>query len=105
MQKQDSKGKLPNIRPLADRVLVEVISSEEFTTASGLIIPQGAEEENTKQGRVLRVSNQIAQAKNDWEQLNTGDLVVFSQFAGSDIKLGNNTYKMMRFTDVFGVIE
>jgi chaperonin GroES len=89
-----------NIRPLADRVLIEPTAAEEVTM-SGIIIPDSAKEKPLK-GKVLAVGNG---SKDDPMVLKEGDVVLYGKYAGSEIEFEGTKYLMMRQSDVLAVIE
>ena len=88
-----------NIRPLADRVLIEPNAAEEKTLA-GIYIPDSAKEKPLE-GKVLAVGN----GTNDEEMiLKVGDTVLYGKYAGTEIELEGKKYLMMRQSDVLAVI-
>ncbi len=89
-----------NIRPLADRVLIEPTAAEEVTV-SGIIIPDSAKEKPLK-GKVLAVGNGL---KDEPVILKEGDLVLYGKYAGTEIEFEGTKYLMMRQSDVLAVIE
>ena len=89
-----------NIRPLADRVLIEPTAAEE-TTMAGIIIPDSAKEKPLK-GKVLAVGNGT---KDEEMILKVGDTVLYGKYAGTEIELEGTKYLMMRQNDVLAVIE
>ena len=80
-----------NIRPLADRVLIEPTAAEE-TTMAGIIIPDSAKEKPLK-GKVLAVGNGT---KDEEMILKVGDTVLYGKYAGTEIELEGTKYLMMR---------
>jgi chaperonin GroES len=94
-----------NIRPLHDRVLIKRLE-EEKTTASGLIIPDSATEKPSK-GEVIAVGKGKRNNNGDVIALEVkvGDVVLFSQYAGSEVKVENQTLLMMSEDDITAVIE
>lgn len=88
-----------NIRPLADRVLIEPVAAEE-TTMAGIIIPDSAKEKPLK-GKVLAVGNGT---KDEEMVLKTGDTVLYGKYAGTEIEFEGTKYLMMRQSDVLAVI-
>ena len=88
-----------NIKPLADRVLVEPAPAEK-KTASGLIIPDNAKEKPQK-GTVVAVGN----GKVDEPlTVKVGDTVLYGKYGGTDLKLGGKDYLMMREADILAII-
>ncbi len=88
-----------NIRPLADRVLVEPLAAE-TTTASGLIIPDSAKEKPSK-GIVIAVGTGT---KEEALTVKVGDTVLYGKYAGTELKLEETDYLIMRESDIFAII-
>lgn len=88
-----------NIRPLADRVLIEPTAAEEATMA-GIIIPDSAKEKPLK-GKVLAVGNGT---KDEEMILKVGDTVLYGKYAGTEIELEGTKYLMMRQSDVLAIV-
>jgi len=95
-----------NLRPLADRLVVEPLEQEE-RTAGGLYIPETAKEK-PQQGKVLAVGPG-AYKENSAERIpvdvKKGDKVLFAKYAGSDIKVNGSELKILRESDILAVIE
>jgi chaperonin GroES len=86
-------------KPLADRVLIEPAAAEQVT-ASGIIIPDTAKEKPLR-GKVIAVGN----GKTDEPMnVNVGDLVIFGQYSGTEIKIDGANYLIMRESDIYGII-
>ncbi|MGI6585203.1 MAG: co-chaperone GroES [Gracilibacteraceae bacterium] len=93
-----------NIRPLGDRVIIKVIESEE-TTKSGIVLP-GTAKEKPMQGEVLAVgSGEMVDGKKIPLELKVGDKVIYSKYAGTEVKMDDNEYLIVRQSDVLAVIE
>ncbi len=88
-----------NIKPLADRVLIEPTAAEE-TTLGGIIIPDSAKEKPLR-GTVLAVGQGT---KDDPMILKDGDKVLYGKYAGTEIELEGTKYLMMRQSDVLAII-
>lgn len=88
-----------NIRPLADRVLVEPMEAE-TKTASGIIIPDNAKEKPQK-GTVVAVGNG---KKDEPLTVKVGDTVLYGKYGGTDLKLDGKDYLMMRESDILAII-
>ena len=88
-----------NLRPLADRVLVEP-SAAETKTASGIIIPDTAQEK-PQQGNVVAVGNG---KKDEPMTVKVGDTVLYGKYGGTEIKHDGKDYLIMRESDIFAVI-
>ena len=88
-----------NVKPLADRVLIQPTAAEEVTMA-GIIIPDSAKEKPLK-GTVLAVG---PGTKDETMELKTGDTVLYGKYAGTEIELEGKKYLIMRQSDVLAVI-
>lgn len=88
-----------NIRPLADRVLIEPTAAEEVTMG-GIIIPDSAKEKPLK-GKVLATGNGT---KDEVMELKAGDEVLFGKYAGTEVEFEGKKYLIMRQSDVLAVI-
>ena len=92
-------------RPLHDRVLIKVLDSEE-KTAGGIIIPDSAKEKPVE-GMVVAVGNGKTMDNGDLRalQVKAGDKILFSKYAGTEIKIDGEEHTIMREDDVLGIIE
>lgn len=88
-----------NIKPLADRVLIEPTAAEEVTMG-GIIIPDSAKEKPLR-GKVLAVGTGT---KDEEMILKEGDEVLYGKYAGTEIELDGKKYIIMRQSDVLAVI-
>jgi chaperonin GroES len=92
-----------NFKPIAgsqNRVVIEPSPSEE-KTASGIFIPDTAKEKPLH-GSVVSVSDE--DEKGNKPKIKAGDKVFYGQYAGTEIKLDDKKYLIMRESDIFGVI-
>jgi chaperonin GroES len=88
-----------NIKPLADRVIVEPAPAEE-KTASGLIIPDTAKEK-PQRGTVLAVGNG---KKDEPLTVKVGDTVLYGKYAGTEISIEGKDLLIMRESDIFAIV-
>jgi chaperonin GroES len=88
-----------NIKPLADRVLVQPEAAEE-TTASGIIIPDTAKEKPMR-GTIIAVGNGT---KKQPMTVKAGDTVLYGKYAGTEITVNNVEYLIMRESDIFAIV-
>ncbi|MEW4925316.1 co-chaperone GroES [Algibacter sp. 2305UL17-15] len=88
-----------NIKPLADRVLVEPAEAE-TKTASGIIIPDNAKEKPQK-GKVVAAG---PGTKDEPITVKVGDTVLYGKYAGTDLKLEGNDYLIMRESDILAIV-
>lgn len=87
------------IKPLADRVLV-LPAPAETKTASGIIIPDNAQEKPLK-GKVVAIGNG---KKDEPLTVKVGDEVLYGNYSGTELKHEGETYLMMRESDILAVI-
>ncbi|MDB9964484.1 co-chaperone GroES [Vicingaceae bacterium] len=88
-----------NVKPIADRVLVEPAAAEE-KTAGGIIIPDTAKEKPQK-GKIVAVGN----GKPDEPMtVKEGDTVLYGKFAGTEINIEGKDYLIMRESDLFAIV-
>jgi len=85
-----------NFQPLGKRVLIERLE-EAKTTASGIYIPDSAQEKPS-QGKVLAVSTEV-------ENVAVNDTVVFGKYTGSELTLDGTTYLVIETDDLLGIIK
>jgi chaperonin GroES len=93
------------IRPLHDRVIVRRVE-EKKTTSSGLIIPDSSTEKPSK-GEVVAIGNGKVSAQGDLIPLDVkvGDTVMFGQYSGSEITVGEEKLLVMSEDEIVAVIE
>ncbi len=93
-----------NIKPLGDRVVIKTIESQE-TTKSGIVLP-GTAKEKPMQGEILAVgSGELIEGKRVPLELKVGDRVIYSKYAGTEVKIDENEYLILRQNDVLAIIE
>jgi len=92
------------IRPLGDRVVIEPIAKEE-TTASGIVLPETAKEK-PQEGKVVAVgSGHLKDGERVPLELKEGDRVIFSKYAGTEVKIEGKEYLIMREGDVLAILS
>ncbi len=93
------------IRPLQDRVVVMRLPEEE-KTKGGIIIPDTAKEKPI-QGKVVAVGNGkvLEDGKVRKLDVQVGDIVLFSKYGGTDIKIDGEEHLILREDDILGVVE
>lgn len=87
------------IKPLDDRVLIQLVESEE-KTEGGIIIPDTAKEKPVM-GKVIEVGTD----EDLRELIKAGDKVVFSKYGGDDISIGTEEYKIIPRADILAIVE
>jgi len=93
------------IRPLQDRVIVKRVDEEE-KTKGGIIIPDSAKEKPIE-GKVIAAGNGkvLEDGKVRPLDVKAGDRILFSKYAGTEIKIDGEEHLIMREEDILGVIE
>ncbi len=93
------------IRPLRDRNIVKRVQEEE-KTKGGIIIPDTAKEKPIE-GKVIAVGNGKVQEDGKVRPLDVkaGDRILFSKYAGTEVKIDGEEHLIMREEDILGVIE
>ena len=93
-----------DLKPLGDRVIVEVLEEEELTV-SGIVLPDTAKEK-PQRGRVLAVGPGSRDDKGSFVPMDLaeGDEVVFSKYGGTEIKVGVDEYLILRESDVLAKV-
>lgn len=92
------------LKPLGERIIIEIVETEE-KTASGIVLPDSAKEK-PQEGKVVAVGS--GRLTKDGErvplEVKEGDLVVFSKYAGTEVKYEGTEYLILREDDVLAVI-
>jgi len=93
-----------NIKPLGDRIVIKVLEKEE-RTKGGIVLPDTAKEKPQK-GEVLAVgSGEIIDGKKVPLEVKVGDKIIFSKYAGTEVKIDDEEYLILRQSDVLAIIE
>jgi chaperonin GroES len=92
------------IKPLGDRIVIELVESEE-KTASGIVLPDSAKEKPQEgkvvavgSGRVLESGERVAL------EVNVGDRIIFSKYGGTEVKYQGAEYLILRESDILAVV-
>ena len=90
--------------PLSDRVVLKEIEAEE-TTASGIVLP-GQAKEKPQQAEVIAVGpGGVIDGKEIVMYVKEGQHVIYSKYAGTEVKLGEEKYMIVRQNDILAVVE
>lgn len=92
-----------NIRPLGDRLVIKKVEAEE-KTKSGIVLPNSAKEQ-PQMAEVLAVGPEITNDEKKKEEIKVGDKIIFSKYAGTEIKMGNEEYTILKLADILAVVE
>ncbi|QQZ09138.1 co-chaperone GroES [Heyndrickxia vini] len=93
------------LKPLGDRVVIELVETEE-KTASGIVLPDSAKEKPQEgkvvavgTGRVLDSGERVAL------EVSEGDRIIFSKYAGTEVKYQGNEYLILRDSDILAIVQ
>lgn len=94
------------IKPLSDHILIEPVKAEEKTKA-GILLPETADKERSEQGKVISVGpgKKDKLGKNIPLDVKSGDIVLFSKYGPSEIKVDNKEYLIAEAKDILAILE
>ena len=94
-----------SIRPLGDKVLVKRLEAEE-TTAGGIVLPDSAKEK-PKRGTILSVGDGklLESGERKALQVKAGDQVLFTSYAGTEVKVDGDEMLIMDESDILAVLD
>ncbi|MBU0683902.1 MAG: co-chaperone GroES [Candidatus Omnitrophota bacterium] len=92
------------VRPLGDRVLVEVLEAQE-TTKGGIVLPDTAKEKQ-QEAKVIAVGK--GKVSDDGKiispEVKEGDIILFGKYSGTELKVDNKDLLMLREEDILGIV-
>lgn len=92
------------IKPLGDRVVIKRLEAEE-TTESGIILP-GSAQEQPQLAEVMAVGpGGIVEGKEVVMEVKVGDKVIFSKYAGTEVKFDGEEYTILKQNDILAIVE
>ena len=92
------------LTPLGDRVVLKQLVAEE-TTKSGIVLP-GQSKEKPQQAEVIAVGpGGVVDGKEGKMEVKVGDQVIYSKYAGTEVKLDEEEYIIVKQNDILAVIE
>lgn len=90
--------------PLGDKVVLKQLLAEE-TTKSGIVLP-GQAKEKPQQAEVIAVGpGGVVDGKEVTMQVKAGDKVIYSKYAGTEVKLGDEEYIVVKQNDIVAIVE
>jgi len=92
-----------NLKPLGDRVIIKKIEAEEVTK-SGIVLPSSAKEE-PNMAEVMAIGEGILNDEKKKDEIKVGDTVIFSQYAGTEVKVDGEEYTILKLTDILAVVK
>jgi len=93
------------LKPLGDRVIIEVVEQEE-KTASGIVLPDSAKEK-PQEGKVVAVGSGRVTDNGERIELEVkeGNTIIYSKFAGTEVKYDGKEYLILRESDILAIVE
>ena len=91
------------LKPLGDRVVIKKVEVEE-KTKSGIVLPNSAKEQ-PQMAEVLAVGGDILNDEKRKEEIKVGDKVIFSKFAGTEIKIDGEELTVLKLSEILAVVE
>jgi len=93
-----------SLRPLGDKVVIKV-KEEEVTTQSGIVLP-GSAAEKPQQGTVIAVgSGAVVDGKKIPLDVKAGDEIIYGKYSGSEVKVGDEEFLILKESDILAIIE
>jgi chaperonin GroES len=93
------------IKPLGDRVLVKPVDNSDEKTAGGIIIPDSAKEK-PQEGKVVALGTGKLDDSGKKIEFNVkeGDIVLYSKYGGTEVKINGEAHLLMREDDILGIV-
>lgn len=92
-----------NVKPLGERVVIKMIEAEE-KTKSGIVLT-GTAKEKPQIAEVLAVGAGITADEKKKDEIKVGDKVIFSKFAGTEVKIDGEELIVIKLADILAVVE
>ncbi len=92
------------IKPLADRVVIKMLEKEEVSKG-GIVLPESAREEPQVAEIVAVGPGGIVDGKDVIMEVEVGDRVLFSKYAGTGVKMDGEEYTIIRQSDILAIVE
>ena len=91
------------LKPIGDRVVIQKAEAEK-TTASGIVLPESAQEK-PQYAEIVEISADIENDEKKKNSLKVGDKVIYSQYAGTDVKLDDEEFIVVKYNDILAVVQ
>lgn len=92
-----------NLRPLGKRVVIKKVEVEE-KTKSGIVLPSSAKEQ-PQMAEVIAVGTEILNDDKIKDEIKVGDKVIFSKYAGTEVKIDNDELTILKLDEVLAIVE
>ena len=91
------------LKPIGDKLVIEMVEMEE-KTVSGIVLPNSAKEAPSV-AKVLAIGDEILKDEEKKDLVKVGDKIIFSKYAGTEVKLEKKEYIIVKIADVLAVVE
>lgn len=91
------------LKPLGDRIVIRKMEAEE-KTKSGIVLPSQAKEAPLM-AEVVAIGQDILNDEKKKDQIKIGDKVIFSTYAGTQVKIDNEEVSILKLADILAVVE
>ena len=91
------------LKPLGERVVIKKVEAKE-KTKSGIVLP-GSAKEQPQMAEVIAVGDDIINDEKKKDQIKVGDTVIFSKYAGTEIKLDDEELTVLKLEDILAVVQ
>ena len=92
-----------NLRPLGKRVVIKKVEVEE-KTKSGIVLPSSAKEQ-PQMAEVIAVGTEILNDDKIKDEIKVGNKVIFSKYAGTEVKIDNDELTILKLDEVLAIVE
>lgn len=92
-----------NLKPLGDRVVIKLVEAEE-KTKSGIVLPSSAKEQ-PQMAEIIAIGADILNDEKRKDQIKVNDKVIFSKYAGTEVKIDGEEYTILKLNDILAVVE
>jgi chaperonin GroES len=100
---ENQGGLLMNLKPLGDRVIIKKLEVQE-KTKGGIVLPQSAKEQPLM-AEIIAISDEITNDKERKDQVALGNKVIFSKYAGTEIKIEDEEVTILKLEDILAVVQ
>ena len=91
------------LKPIGDKLVIEMVEVEE-KTSSGIVLPTSAKEAPSV-AKDLAIGDEILKDEDKKDLIKVGDKIIFSKYAGTEVKLDKKEYIVVKIADVLAVVE
>lgn len=92
-----------NLKPLGDKIIIKKLEVQE-KTKSGIVLPQSAKEQPVM-AEVIAISDEITNDEKRKDQVKLGDKVIFTKYAGTEIKVDEEEVTILKLLDILAVVQ